>query len=1140
MKYLGVESSCHKYLVRLFVHDKGKPRKVKEENLTRSFRGYSSFEDVIEVEERRKLRTSSDRVEIRDLRIERRMMKREAKELRMKIEILKKQSSNLAREKEEWRKEMKEFQVCKLFSWKRPAGNETVIDIRNYLKDALKEKDAEVQRHQRRYDNIFGLYKKKVEELREVAKEKGALDKLKARYDAVARKDKTHREELSELQLELDVCQKQLSLTQELEAERVLLAKENKVLKGKVESLKRCVEDLTLDLDSQNKKVISKEEADKTFLRLFSGGLSVAEVMMFIREMRTLLGDKVELNLKGEKKTYLNDLRRDLCVVNRIIVAYMIGKCTHIRQIDHDDSNIGKTTISSTFVSVKMPDREQLVDLFIDVAGIPEGKSAVDGAEFIIREFSRMQQVLDDFKAYLRDEGEHELAASIPDGEECSLAKAAHGCMECADNAATAQAKSILLMRRIFAIANPQIANEVLDSYTNDEIRMAMRFYNLGCIIHERCLMLNEASNADDKWLAEVCEQDFHSQERVDMSLTKYLFAVNKDFHESYSKGAAGTGHFAAFHRVKCPHLPLMSLPTPGPGNRFDITAYLAFATLINHPVYVAYLYKSELLGNMESVKDGTLNKAIRLRVNSSEFFACLVVRGQFYWHLIQPLTWLQSTKEVTEDGVETGRRVLLPYRTPQMYQKIIDAMATIVDDPDVARTSRFKIFEPVGEYEGLQRHYDHRSSQKLTAPDGSIHDLAALVESRIYRRFDDRVEEVIHDRMIEFAKNVMASIQRNASSYLEGGIISSMIQEEVDLSIFDYCHADSVATSESGFADVKRHLKKLVSANISTGNGSVVYERNGGFDLVDFPAKLEDYSLSFSKLRRPEARLEQAEDKRLHDEKLERCRAEAEAKHSQSMRDKLIKAYKYHSLRKLTSRDEMIDALSLRRPGKRGANVEKSHKEFLTNQYKAYCYAGGWQHKPLSSSRDAAVGSLEDLKGRLCEIFDAIADGSFVYPDEPSLKGDADEIMERDRIEGMHVLSHNRDIVAEQFIGPLPEEVEALKILNSYLPDVELPWDCVEVNEWKVLPPEELIQFRPGQIFQDNTDGMYMAFRGFYYNEKLNDFTIYYHEDANLEGALERHNVVRSSLECDYCYYARLGNDYRYIGAFHDLYEQF
>ena len=137
MKCVGVEDGVHKYLVRLFVHDKGKPRKVNEEHLTRSFRGYSSFEDVIEVEERRKLRTSSDRVEIRDLRIERRMMKREAKELRMKMEILKKQLSDLARENEKWRKEMKEFEVCKLFRSTRPAGNETVIDIRNYLKDAL-------------------------------------------------------------------------------------------------------------------------------------------------------------------------------------------------------------------------------------------------------------------------------------------------------------------------------------------------------------------------------------------------------------------------------------------------------------------------------------------------------------------------------------------------------------------------------------------------------------------------------------------------------------------------------------------------------------------------------------------------------------------------------------------------------------------------------------------------------------------------------------------------------------------------------------------------------------------------------------------------------------------------------------------
>ena len=50
--------------------------------------------------------------------------------------------------------------------------------------------------------------------------------------------------------------------------------------------------------------------------------------------------------------------------------------------------------------------------------------------------------------------------------------------------------------------------------YTSDEIRMAMRFYTLGCVIHERSLMLLEASNADDRWLADVCRHEFHSQDQ--------------------------------------------------------------------------------------------------------------------------------------------------------------------------------------------------------------------------------------------------------------------------------------------------------------------------------------------------------------------------------------------------------------------------------------------------------------------------------------------------------------------------------------------------------------------------------------------------------------------------------------------------
>ena len=147
--------------------------------------------------------------------------------------------------------------------------------------------------------------------------------------------------------------------------------------------------------------------------------------------------------------------------------------------------------------------------------------------------------------------------------------------------------------------------------------------------------------------------------------------------------------------------------------------------------------------------------------------------------------------------------------------------------------------------------------------------------------------------------------------------------------------------SSESGFGDLKRQLKKLVSSSISTGNGNVVFGRNGAFEVVDFSAEMQNHCLAFAKSRRQEIREENRGDQKRHDENLERKRADAEAKQSQSMRAKLIVAYKFHSLRKLTSRHEMSVALKSRAPARKGANVDKNQKEFLTSQYKAYCYAG-------------------------------------------------------------------------------------------------------------------------------------------------------------------------------------------------------
>ena len=75
LEYVGVEEGAHTYLVKLKVHSKGKPRKVKEESLVRSFRGYSCFEDVVETEQRSKTRRLDDRLRIRDLNVEKKALR---------------------------------------------------------------------------------------------------------------------------------------------------------------------------------------------------------------------------------------------------------------------------------------------------------------------------------------------------------------------------------------------------------------------------------------------------------------------------------------------------------------------------------------------------------------------------------------------------------------------------------------------------------------------------------------------------------------------------------------------------------------------------------------------------------------------------------------------------------------------------------------------------------------------------------------------------------------------------------------------------------------------------------------------------------------------------------------------------------
>ncbi len=64
--------------------------------------------------------------------------------------------------------------------------------------------------------------------------------------------------------------------------------------------------------------------------------------------------------------------------------------------------------------------------------------------------------------------------------------------------------------------------------------------------------------------------------------------------------------------------------------------------------------------------------------------------------------------------------------------------------------------------------------------------------------------------------------------------------------------------------------------------------------------------------------------------------------------------------------------------------------------------------------------------------------------------------------------------------MGPMPAEVERLKVLNSCLPDLKFPWDAVEIADWSVDPPQEIKAFKPGAAFFEKDHERYLISRGF------------------------------------------------------------
>ena len=395
---------------------------------------------------------------------------------------------NMQTQLKKFEQEVNSFELWNLFPSMRNKKSRRLSEKGNKVRDhvmvLLDIKEDEIKKIQRSYEDLKGKYKGSVEKLKSAEEARYKCEEeRKLLRSALDRRVSSRREAAERNQMKND---KEELLRRLNKAE-----KEYKGLQAKVKALRESLDDALLDVENKvEQSCCAKEDTDAMCKRLYGAGMSTGEVQKFIEEMCLLVDGKLKLAFGGCSRSYLDNLRRDLLGENRLLCAIVIGMCDEIKQINHDDSNVGDVTITTTFLGLKVPwigYEDGLAGLHLDCAGLPEGKDAEAGASYILEEFDKMREELRKFKnEYLPSLGEHDLASQLPNVDEVTITKAALGCVMCADNASAAQAKSRTLMRKVYRLLNPGLPQEALDAMSDGSIQRQLRCYIVGCIIHER------------------------------------------------------------------------------------------------------------------------------------------------------------------------------------------------------------------------------------------------------------------------------------------------------------------------------------------------------------------------------------------------------------------------------------------------------------------------------------------------------------------------------------------------------------------------------------------------------------------------------------------------------------------------------
>ena len=92
-EYVGYSEDHHWYMVTMIPHNKGNARRVQERSISRCFSGYSSFDDVLNADERRKRRRLEERSRVKHLSAANKEHRKEIKNLQRQARSLEEELS---------------------------------------------------------------------------------------------------------------------------------------------------------------------------------------------------------------------------------------------------------------------------------------------------------------------------------------------------------------------------------------------------------------------------------------------------------------------------------------------------------------------------------------------------------------------------------------------------------------------------------------------------------------------------------------------------------------------------------------------------------------------------------------------------------------------------------------------------------------------------------------------------------------------------------------------------------------------------------------------------------------------------------------------------------------------------------------